>query len=195
MPEWWIFSAGDLVALIGSLATAVVAIVAIVVTRLNARDASDNARAVGEADRRHSLGLAREDREQARLKELYDEVATITVWAEWTVNRTMPVFEPGPKPPDPVPEEKLIELNGRVAIHGTDEMLAALVAFGEAQQAFYAKVWERQYALDHPSHDPEAGGSQFVLFREVEDRRKLVRQAARKVEEVARGDLRPRSTL
>jgi hypothetical protein len=187
-PGLWIFSAGDLVA----LAAAGVAGLAIFFNRRNTKETLRQSRELADAERGHALRLAREDREQARLKELYDEVATITIRAEWTVNRTMPIFEPSREPPPPVPEEKLMELNGRIAIHGTDEMLSALDEFRTAQEQFYAKVYEREAYLKGASERRRHDDKAIELWREVDERRDTVRAAARAIEEVARRDLRPR---
>jgi hypothetical protein len=193
-PVWWIFSAGDLIALFAAAAIALVAIVAIIVTRLNARDATDNVRALGDTDHQYWLGLAREDREQARLKAVYEDLVTTVLRSEWTVNRTAPVMEPGPAPPEPLSDEKFVELNARTAIHGSADMLDALREFEDARQRFFEKVRVRGEYLKTADIDPDHRRKAAELWGEAENiRRDEVRPAARRIEEVAREDLQPRS--
>jgi len=187
-PGLWIFSAGDLVA----LAAAGVAGLAILFNRRNTKETLRQSRELADTERGHALRLAREDREQARLKELYDEVATITIRAEWTVNRTMPIFEPSREPPPPVPEEKLMELNGRIAIHGTDEMLSRSTSSerrrsGSTRRSMSGRPTSRgpASAADTTTRRSGYGGrSTSAATRSG--------AAARAIEEVARRDLRPR---
>lgn len=89
----------------------------------------------------HMTGMAREERRQRRRELAYERIVRYGYQISDFVRRTEPVFQPGPTPPPPIPEDELRDLNMMTALHASEQMKAMARELSKRLRTFEGKVY------------------------------------------------------
>jgi hypothetical protein len=164
----------ETVALIGAIATPVIAIAGYGFNVWRAAQDRRSAKELAADAQAHELRVAQRSRAYADGKEAY---MSVTAWAVRTMHQvelTLPALsgKDPPKPPENIPVEEYEAMNAAVALFGSSTVADKMVEFQAALQVFRANVWAYHAAREGPGTS-----DQFTPFTDVEKARQTLRDA------------------
>jgi hypothetical protein len=115
----------DWIAIVSVLVSGAVGVAGVRAGMVSAREARQSAERMAGEEREHLERMARIERVQPRRAETYLELLALLNHVMEIVDRTQPIIEPMPAPPDPPDEERLRMNQARIGAFGSPEVKAS----------------------------------------------------------------------
>jgi len=168
----------DAVALSSVIVSGLVGIAGIAAAVVTSRGARQQTERIAREEREHQRRMARGERVQERRSDTYVAMLEMVGWVVDIVDRTQPIFEPSPPPPEEPDMERVRLVQARIGAHGSREVKELLERWASARNDFFFAAQDlaraRQGALpadtDLWRNVTDARAKMHELTRELEDR-------------------------
>jgi hypothetical protein len=176
----------DWIAIVSVLVSGAVGVAGVRAGMVSAREARQSAERMAGEEREHLERMARIERVQPRRAETYLELLALLNHVMEIVDRTQPIIEPMPAPPDPPDEERLRMNQARIGAFGSPEVKEILRRWAQKRVEFFIDA-------DMLRRDRERPGGRSTdeteWWRKVHAKREELRELARELEDRVNAEL------